>query len=250
MKFNYLLLSLTFLWQGQLYAQPSDVDYVAGYAGLALFVSTETILKTQLAPTNARWEKPNSIDLFFRDQFKWQNQNLKQAGTYSDVLLMGIFLPSVFWSPLISNQKYSHHLLVNIQAMAATGLLTSAAKFVFARERPYVYFETLKSSGIDDHLSFFSGHTSITFAIATSTAMMFEDQNPAVSGLIWSSSLSLAAATGFLRIAADKHYFSDVFVGAVTGFFTAYIITKENKEDYFGNREPKADFTFNYSFTF
>lgn len=34
---------------------------------------------------------------------------------------------------------------------------------------------------------------------------------------IWAGGLTLAAVTGYLRIAADKHYFSDVLVGAVVG---------------------------------
>ena len=35
--------------------------------------------------------------------------------------------------------------------------------------------------------------------------------------IIWISALGLASATGYFRIAADKHYFSDVFVGAIVG---------------------------------
>ena len=35
--------------------------------------------------------------------------------------------------------------------------------------------------------------------------------------IVWISALGLASATGYLRIAADKHYFSDVFVGAIVG---------------------------------
>ena len=35
--------------------------------------------------------------------------------------------------------------------------------------------------------------------------------------IVWISALGLASATGYFRIAADKHYFSDVFVGAIVG---------------------------------
>ena len=34
---------------------------------------------------------------------------------------------------------------------------------------------------------------------------------------IWGAGAALATVTGYLRIAADKHYFSDVLVGAVVG---------------------------------
>ena len=35
--------------------------------------------------------------------------------------------------------------------------------------------------------------------------------------IVWISALGLASATGYFRIAADKHYFSDVLVGAIVG---------------------------------
>jgi membrane-associated phospholipid phosphatase len=35
--------------------------------------------------------------------------------------------------------------------------------------------------------------------------------------LVWGVGMPLAAATGYLRIAADKHYLTDVVVGALFG---------------------------------
>jgi membrane-associated phospholipid phosphatase len=35
--------------------------------------------------------------------------------------------------------------------------------------------------------------------------------------VVWTSGFLTAAAVGYLRIAADKHYFSDVMLGAIVG---------------------------------
>jgi membrane-associated phospholipid phosphatase len=41
---------------------------------------------------------------------------------------------------------------------------------------------------------------------------------------VWATGFSLAAFVGYLRIAADKHYMSDVLVGAATGTAAGVLI--------------------------
>ncbi len=41
---------------------------------------------------------------------------------------------------------------------------------------------------------------------------------------IWGAGLSLAVATAYLRIAADRHYASDVTVGAAIGSLTGFAV--------------------------
>ena len=41
---------------------------------------------------------------------------------------------------------------------------------------------------------------------------------------IWASGLTLAGVTGYLRIAGDKHYFTDVVTGAVVGSFVGFAV--------------------------
>ena len=83
------------------------------------------------------------------------------------------------------------------------------------RQRPYSFYS--KKDDEDSYKSFFSGHTSTAFAIGTSTAKMLTNYSDIDKKIVWISALGLASATGYFRIAADKHYFSDVFVGAIVG---------------------------------
>ncbi len=226
---------------GSLYSQPNITDYVLGYGGLAVIVSSELLLKETFSPAEPKWVQPNSFDLFFRDNLKWGNKRINSAAIASDVLLKGLFIPSVLWTPLLTDYKFDHYLLLNFQVFAATGLLTNIAKFSFGRQRPYSFYITKDSNGVDDYLSFFSGHTSLSFAMATSTAYILEKENPHSSGMIWCTFLALASATGYLRIAADRHYMSDVLTGAIVGGLTGYLISKEQSKRFFKKKRLKQE---------
>lgn len=68
--------------------------------------------------------------------------------------------------------------------------------------------------------SFFSGHTSQSFTGATALYLEYENTNRfyALSGYGFST------ATGILRITNNKHWLSDVLVGAGIGMFSARLI--------------------------
>lgn len=67
--------------------------------------------------------------------------------------------------------------------------------------------------------SFFSGHASAAFTVATFTGEWFSEMYPnsPYKGIVWAGSYSAAGLVGVLRIAAGKHYPSDVIVGALVG---------------------------------
>src|SRR2546428_212192 len=69
----------------------------------------------------------------------------------------------------------------------------------------------------DDDASFYSGHASAAFAVATSFATCASMRGDGDAWVAWAAGLPLAALTGYLRIAADRHYLSDVLVGAGAG---------------------------------
>ena len=232
--FKFVIVTFSFLTiYGNLFSQPTTTDYILGYSGLAVSAGGEFLLKKKFSPDKPKWAQPNSFDLFFRDKLKWRDVTINRAAKMSDILLFGFVIPSVFLTPLLTDNNYGHHLLLNFQIVAATSILTNLAKYSFKRQRPYSFFKTLTPKGYDDYLSFFSGHTSFSFAIAMSTAHILEKDNPHNSALIWSSSLLIASATGYLRIAADRHYFTDVIGGAVLGGLAGYLISKNQSSRFF-----------------
>ena len=110
-------------------------------------------------------------------------------------------------------------------AAVATGVVTQIAKFSFARARPFAYYAN-DYSNPDSRMSFFSGHTSYSFALSISSAMLLADAYPKYRLLIYTVAFFVASIPGYLRIAADKHYFTDVFAGAVVGSSLAYGVVR------------------------
>lgn len=91
--------------------------------------------------------------------------------------------------------------------------------------RPYMYAES--GSGLklkekakgEAYGSFYSGHTSAAFTVAVFTSEWFQHiyPNSPYKNLVWATSLSAAGLVGVLRVAAGKHYYTDILVGALAG---------------------------------
>ena len=100
-------------------------------------------------------------------------------------------------------------------AMSAVGIVTVAAKAIVGRERPGGMrgeadaFEPFTFESEDN--SFPSGHTSQAFALASVIA------GHTHSRLLHVAAYGGATVVGIARIAADRHFASDVVAGAILG---------------------------------
>jgi membrane-associated phospholipid phosphatase len=80
----------------------------------------------------------------------------------------------------------------------------------------------------DQNRSFFSGHTAFSFTSA-SLLCVHHGNLPVYGGgspdaLACASALGLAATVGLLRVVSDRHYLSDVLVGALVGFLSGFVL--------------------------
>lgn len=115
--------------------------------------------------------------------------------------------------------------LVFAEALAVSYALNSAAKYLVQRPRPYVYSNDprvqrwAEREGADSHVSFYSGHSAMTFASAMAGGMLLTTatDDTAARSALWGTGLSLAAFTATMRVRAGKHYYTDVLLGAVLG---------------------------------
>ena len=107
--------------------------------------------------------------------------------------------------------------LIAAETVALAGLAGQAVKLAVARRRPAAYASGAARASADDDASFYSGHASAAFAVATSFATCASMRGDGDAWVAWAAGLPLAALTGYLRIAADRHYLSDVLVGAGAG---------------------------------
>ncbi|MFT4704755.1 MAG: membrane-associated phospholipid phosphatase, partial [Bradymonadia bacterium] len=109
--------------------------------------------------------------------------------------------------------------LVGAEALAATYLVTGIVKHIVRRQRPSVTHS--------EYGSFFSGHTSMAFASATMLTIYAYEYPWGSSRNRWTvpaTAYTLAALTGYLRLGARRHWFSDVLVGALVGTGTSLVV--------------------------
>jgi undecaprenyl-diphosphatase len=103
------------------------------------------------------------------------------------------------------------------------------AKAVFDRPRPYMYFDNFPIEEVqkgDWNSSFFSGHTTLSFAAATFTSYVFCKYNPDSKWKIpvIATSYTFAAATAAMRILSGNPFLTDVAIGAVVGSITGLLV--------------------------
>ena len=113
-------------------------------------------------------------------------------------------------------------LLIVAQAGVAAGVSGDLIRVVSGRERPWVHDLAPEDKATTDrpeqnNLSFISGHTATAFALAVSSGTVASRRGRRVAPAIWATGLALAATTGYLRIAAEQHYLTDVLAGVGAG---------------------------------
>lgn len=129
---------------------------------------------------------------------------------------------------VFKNQKMKTTTLLATQAYITAGALESVLKFISGRTRPSFYgpdevakprfLGPFSKTGVDAngkrvYSSFPSGHTTVAFAAATVFASEYKNK-PIVPVIAYSA----ATLIGFSRITENKHWTTDVFVGAAVGF--------------------------------
>lgn len=197
---------------------------------LAGWLVTETALKPALAPRACRWCATNGFDTAVRSVF---NPALTPSAygyaapdLASNVALVATPLAMLGLDALLSWRDGALHgypvdvVIIAEATLIAMGL-TQAAKFLVGRARPYTVgasAELLDVPGQADHdLSFFSGHTSFVTSAVAATGVVALLRGYRLGWLVWAVGVPLATATALLRLAADKHWASDVLMGAAVG---------------------------------
>lgn len=155
------------------------------------------------------------------------------ARTASDVLLgINLGLPFLldFFDVLGNRPRdgwrgYGTDVLVLAEVFAVNASLNALFKYAVRRTRPLVYdpdpdaFTAEERADPDAALSFYSGHSSFSFSMATAYSYLFMRRHPGSKLVIpvWVVSESLAATTAALRVVAGKHFVTDVLTGAAVG---------------------------------
>ncbi|MDB4961673.1 MAG: phosphoesterase PA-phosphatase related protein [Myxococcales bacterium] len=178
--------------------------------------------------SDARWnDELFEVDLRVRTQFS------RRAAHISDALLVSsMAAPAIYLTGSTIDDADGDRLLLYGQSMAVNMLLAQATKRLVQRPRPYMYSKDpavqryAKSEGDDGHMSFYSGHASLSFGAATTGAYLLgaSSTSGAARGVAWGLGMAAAAGAATFRVRAGKHFYSDVVVGAVVGITVGYLV--------------------------
>lgn len=207
---------------------------IAAIAGaIGLDVASENVAKDALAPDACRWCSPGVLDDSLRGVTVWNDPG--RAKRMSDIVGYGLTPIGVAALFLFASTNTAPRrairtvddLIVMFEIVWGTKLVTQLVKISAARQRPYVNYRTEPAPlSQEDNLSFFSGHSSLTFSIAVGAGLLAHRRGYRLEPVIWGTGLALAAATAYLRMAADRHYFTDVVAGGAAGALGAALIPR------------------------
>lgn len=145
----------------------------------------------------------NPIDRFVRDQVVWEDK--EKAARISDYTLTTLMIAPYGYALLEKEDRWK-----KVSTVAVMQLLNNAmngyVKLRVGRERP----------DKSDNESFYSGHSSNAALGAAMVCGM--NKHSCIPALL------LAGTTGYLRMAADKHWMSDVVVGLGIGYLNGRYI--------------------------
>ncbi|ABS28546.1 phosphatase PAP2 family protein [Anaeromyxobacter sp. Fw109-5] len=187
----------------------------------ALWIGSE-LAKPYLAPEGCRWCDPPGLDRDARTRLVWSNT--VPARVTSDLLAFAV-APAAALVPLAAAADTRDDALLDalfvIEAVAIAADVNQLVKFAVARERPFVHFgnyaEPDRPADPDDQLSFYSGHTSTAFSFAAAAGTVASLRGYRSAPWIWGVGMALASGVAYFRVAADRHYLTDVLTGAVIG---------------------------------
>ena len=182
----------------------------------------------------------------------------KFGGTYEIYTLAAFGTYGV----IFNNDKMKTTTLLATQAFIAGGAVESVTKYLTGRTRPSAYGPNTESepkfygpfsktarniNGAKEYSSFPSGHTTVAFAAATVFAKEY-------SNTVYVPIIAYSAATliGLSRLTENKHWATDVLVGAGLGYLSGNLVVN-NYHRYAklkAPNQPKNSVSFNLDYRF
>jgi len=141
----------------------------------------------------------------------WAQDNFPYSGSIDDYIQFapGVAVYALNAFGIKGKNKFGNRTAIVVKSLLVNELMVSALKVWVNEERP--------NGG--EH-SFPSGHTSVAFALAHFMHKEYGERS------IWYSigAYSCATAVGFMRVAKNAHWISDVFAGAGFGILSTELV--------------------------
>lgn len=209
---------------------------ITGVGGV-LWVGSEALFKDELAPKRCHWcdrsadgtDRLNAVDRWGRGLAANTPEGRDRWNKASNVADFAVLPVGVLGAQyLLSSgsgaptRYFAEDTTIILESFVMSQVANQVVKFAVGRERPFVHVlpedqKHLTEHPTDNNLSFYSGHTAMAFSLVTAAGTVSELRGYKNRWLIWAVGLPAAASVGLMRMGADRHYLTDVLVGAAAG---------------------------------
>jgi hypothetical protein len=167
----------------------------------------------------------NRADQWARSHWRWRDE--ARADRLSDVTAGA----ALAW-PMVgllavhrgARGEWGRDQIVAAESIAVSMAASRVIKRALRRPRPGVVFDREPVDEPNDVHAFVSGHAASTFAAAVSAGAISSRRSSDHARWIWMTGIGLATSTSYLRVAADRHYLTDVLGGAAVGATVGWLM--------------------------
>jgi membrane-associated phospholipid phosphatase len=202
--------------------------------GVAYFLA-EGPFKAPLSADTCTWCGPVLVDDGVRDALRWDATGQAYAlSNLTGFVGAPLFALGSIGLAAHDDGRFGNWFddgLIIAESAAIAGVLNFTVKALTARERPFVHQLAPEDKPRtphpqDNNQSFYSGHSTLAMALAVSTGTVATMRGYDWAPFLWGGGVAIALSTGYLRIAADRHWSSDVLTGWATGAVIGYAVPR------------------------
>lgn len=189
-------------------------------------------------PRRAKWKDRNGFDENIREAVRLKSESARDVTSVAGEALMGVMIAAPFLETLSTlgfrddnwDAQWQTQL-INVESFTVTSLISSLMQNFLTRERPFV--RNCRNGNCEGYLenrSMPSGH--IAFALTGAGLMCNHHKYQEIYAdtgrerAVCATAIGLSVADGMLRLLADRHYATDVIVGALIGGFSGFVLPR------------------------
>jgi membrane-associated phospholipid phosphatase len=198
-------------------------------AAAAAIWGGEVLLAGALGPETCRWcdrhpdgsDALNGLDRWGTHHLIWGDRGAATAASNTVVVALPLGLAGLDW--VLAHQggkdrEALEDLVMIAEATAISGALNGGEKYAFGRQRPYAHLAGITGpSEVEDNVSFYSGHSAFAFSLASAAGTIASLRGYRHAWVVWAVGMPVAGTVAYFRLAAAKHYLTDVLVGTLVG---------------------------------
>ena len=216
-------------------AEPDKKVHVPITLGLGfLYFLGEAPFKAPLSSDTCRWCGPILFDDGVRNALVWDDKQQAQTiSNWTGFIGAPLFaIGAVGLAAELDDRGAANWFddgLIVAESAAMAGVVNFAIKASVARERPFVHQlapedKPLTAHPQDNNQSFYSGHSTLSMSLAVSAGTVATMRGYRWAPALYGGGIALSLTTGYLRIAADKHWATDVLTGWAVGAAIGYAV--------------------------